>query len=427
MVPSGTDMVVSFPKVAGKSCDIPYLMKDRRRKNLRRITPASWLAAGLTCWLSAVSAPAQDPAYSCSNGDSFTLGELESFLRNNQKGIFNPDQTLSRRGRLVFELASNADELIKLLKWMNDFPAKPAGEVFDRGYKSMYQLDVVGISGPFTGLQSNDAMGDYPFLFDTFRGAAQRAKLPGAERIMSEEYRKRVAARYPELLNDKGVIASADGRQMWEIGYLFHTIRGRMNKFDYTEGGRTVDAISVAWAGGTEGNGSKLLLWMLGDEFNLIKPAGAGEITRTLPVDKTWALKKSVDKKGVPIPKEPNSLRFSADLSRCSFDVGLFLGWRNAEPSYHASWDGLWIINELHEANGATCFVLLDERMKARIGSAIARLEQKVNAPAGSDDYLDHSGYKAKDVEHWIKLIKPEFAKPGVQFILKTFPRLQAQ
>lgn len=212
---------------------------------------------------------AADPLYACSNGESYTIGELESFLRNNQKGISEPDQTLSRRGKLVFVLSTNADELLKVLKWMNDFPAKPAGEVFKAGYKSMYQLDVPGITGPFIGLQSNDAMGDYPFMFDTFRGAAQRAKLAGAEKIMSEEFKKRVASRYPELLNDKGVIASSDGRQMWEMGYTFHTIRGRINKFDYTEGGKNVDAISIAWAGGKDGKGSKLLLWILGDEYNL--------------------------------------------------------------------------------------------------------------------------------------------------------------
>ena len=388
------------------------------------MTPALWLAMAVVCSLSAPCAHAQDAAYSCSDGEKYPLGELESFLRNNQKGIFNPDQTLSRRGKLVFELSSNADEMIKVLKWMNGFPAKPAGEVFKRGYQSMYQLNVAGINGPFTGLQSNDAMGDYPYLFDGFRGAAQRAKLPGAEKIMSEDYRKRIASRYPELLNDKGLIASADGGQMWEMGYTFHTLRGRINKFDYTEEGKKVDAVSLAWAGGREGKGSKLLLWILGDEYNLIKPTRPGELTRTLPVDKSWAQKKAVDKQGAPVPKEPNNLRFSEDLRECTFDAGLFLGWRSAEPSYHASWDGLWIINELYEANGMSCFALLDDRMKARIGSAIARLEQKVNAPAGTDGHWDHSGYKAKDVEHWIKLIKPEFAKPGVEFILKTFPRL---
>jgi hypothetical protein len=382
------------------------------------------MVMAVACSLSSPLAHARDSAYSCPDGEKYALGELESFLRNNQKGIFNPDQTLSRRGKLVFELSTNADEMIKVLKWMNGFPAKPAGEVFNRGYKSMYQLDVAGITGSFTGLQSNDAMGDYPYLFDAFRSAAQRAKLPGAERIMSGEYRKRIASRYPELLNDKGVIASADGRQMWEMGYLFHTIRGRINKFDYPEAGKNVDAISVVWAGGREGKGSKLLLWILGDEYNLIKPTKPGELTHSLFVDGTWAQKKIVNKKGIPVPKEPNSLRFSADLRECTFDTGLFLGWRSAEPSYHASWDGLWIINELYEANGATCFVLLDDPMKARIGSAIARLEQKVNAPAGTDDYWDHSGYQTKDVEHWIKLIKPEFTKPGVQFILKKFPRL---
>jgi hypothetical protein len=388
------------------------------------MTPVLWLAIAVACPLSTPFVRAQAQPYSCTNGEKYALGELESFLRNNQKGIFNPDKTLSRRGKLVFELSTNADEMIKVLKWMNDFPAKPEGEVFHRGYKSMYQLHVAGITGPFTGLQSNDAMGDYPFLFDAFRSTAQRAKLPGAEKIMSGEYRKRVASRYPELLNDKGVIAGNDAGQMWEMGYMFHTIRGRINKFDYTEGGKNVDAISVVWAGGREGKGSKLLLWILGDEYNLIKPAKPGELTHTLPVDRTWAQKKIVNKEGIPVSKEPNSLRLSSDLHECTFDVGLFLAWRSAEPSYHACWDGLWIINELYEANGATCFALLDDGMKARIGSAIERLEQKVNAPAGTDDYWDHSGYKAKDVEHWIKLIKPEFAKPGVQFILMKFPRL---
>ncbi len=385
----------------------------------------SRLTSSLFALLLFVSASrAADPLYACSNGESYTLGELESFLRNNQKGVFEPEQTLSRRGKLVFALSTDADELIKALRWMNDFPAKPAGEVFKGGYLSMYQLEVAGITGPFTGLQSNDAMGDYPFTFDTFRGAAQRAKLPGAEKIMSEEFKKRAASRYAELLNDKGIIASADGRQMWEMGYTFHTLRGRINKFDYTEGGKKVDAISVAWAGGTEGKGSKLLLWILGDEYNLIKPTKRGELTRALAVDKAWARKKSADKQGNPLPKQPNSLRLSSDLTACEFDTGLFLAWRSAEPSYHASWDGLVIINELFEATGDTCFALLDDKLRARIGSAIERLQQKLNAPAGSEDGWDHSGYAPKDVAHWVTLCKPEFAKPGVAFILKNFPRL---
>jgi len=349
-------------------------------------------------------------------GEGYVFHDVELALREGGRGSFGQDGKPNKRGRLLEAMAADPETALRVFRFLNECPAVAAGTGWDgSGYRSLYERDRIGIGGAFTGLLSNDALVGFAGAINGFAREAKERGYPFRNGLLSNEWRRKTCAGLVGFLDADGFIASGEQGGRWEMGFQFHLMRKRIHWLDYVSAeGRKVNALSRIWPGGKDGAGSRLVLFLLTDEYHFVTPAHPGQRTRILPVNRMWAERQR--RKG----RSANAVRIGDGMESAEFEVGLFTAWRTAQPSYHGTWDGLVIMNKLYAANGASVFCLLESEKRPLIRSALRNLLRKLGADPASSAGRDYSGYPPKEMRHWRSLCMEEIEKPGVQYLLEA-------
>jgi len=383
-----------------------FLNRSGFRRELRRLV---FLLAGSFT----LSIPAAEPEPLELAGESYPFKSVELALREMGRDSFSKNGDITARGKLLEAMAGDAATALAVFHYLNDSPAGDPAKGWDgNGYRSLYERDMVGITGPYVGLLSNDAMIEVAGAVNGFAGEARKAGYAFNNGIERDAWREEVVRGLAATIDENGFISSAQSDRRWEFGFQFHLIRKRIHWFNFqNSSGQKVDANRIVWPGGPDGAGSRLLKYVLTDPYAFVTPQRPGDSTRILEVDRDWARQQDFRHKENPV-------RIAGDRRSAEFEIGLFTAWRTAQPSYHGTWDGLVVINKLFEANGESVFALLSPADIARVKYALSHLATKLDAPADSSLGLDYSGYDSEDMIHWRDLCKEEIGKAGVEWLL---------